>query len=63
MVGPWAHVHFRAPEAGKHFYPNLWPERPSDLRSACTAYFRAMGDLAATVMRIWTNDRWPATST
>lgn len=36
-----------------HFHPNLWPERPSDLRSACAAYFRAMCNLAATVMRIF----------
>ena len=57
MIGPVdvpdADPYFRAPEAGKHFHPNLWPERPADLRPAWTAYFRAMGDLAVTVMRIF----------
>jgi len=45
--------YFTTPAAGKHFHPNLWPERPADLRPAWTAYFRAMGDLAATIMRIF----------
>jgi isopenicillin N synthase-like dioxygenase len=57
MIGPVdvpdADPYFRAPEAGKHFHPNLWPERPPDLRPAWTAYFRAMGDLAVVVMRIF----------
>ena len=57
MIGPVdvpdADPYFRAPEAGKHFHPNLWPERPTDLRPAWTAYFRAMGDLAVVVMRIF----------
>ena len=57
MIGPVdvpaGDPYFTAPGAGKHFHPNLWPERPADLRAAWTAYFRAMGDLAATVMRIF----------
>jgi isopenicillin N synthase-like dioxygenase len=57
MIGPVdvpeGDPYFRAPEAGKHFHPNLWPARPAELRPAWTAYFRAMGDLAATVMRIF----------
>jgi isopenicillin N synthase-like dioxygenase len=57
MIGqvdvPESDSYVRAPEAGTHFHPNLWPERPRDLRPAWTAYYRAMGDLAATVMRIF----------
>jgi isopenicillin N synthase-like dioxygenase len=57
MIGPVdvpeGDPYFRAPQAGKHFHPNLWPERPLDLRPAWTAYFRAMGELAFTVMRIF----------
>ena len=45
--------YFTAPAAGKHFHPNLWPERPRDLRAAWTAYFRAMGDLATAIMRMF----------
>jgi isopenicillin N synthase-like dioxygenase len=44
--------HF-GPAAGKHFAPNLWPERPPALRAAWTAYYRAMSDLARTIMRIF----------
>ena len=57
MIGPVdvpdGDPYFTAPEAGKHFHPNLWPERPRDLRHAWTAYFRAMGDLAAAIMRLF----------
>ena len=57
MIGPVdvpdRDPYFTAPEAGKHFHPNLWPERPHDLRSAWTAYFRVMGDLAAAIMRMF----------
>lgn len=42
-----------AAAGGAHFAPNLWPARPADLRPVWTAYYRAMGDLAATVMRIF----------
>ncbi len=41
------------PEAGKHFHPNLWPAAPDGLRETYTAYYRAMGDLAARLMRIF----------
>jgi isopenicillin N synthase-like dioxygenase len=57
MIGPVdvpdGDPYFTAPEAGKHFHPNLWPERPRDLRVAWTEYFRAMGDLAAAIMRLF----------
>ncbi len=39
------------PLAGSHFAPNLWPERPAELREVWTAYYRAMAALAATLMR------------
>ncbi|HMN82029.1 MAG TPA: 2-oxoglutarate and iron-dependent oxygenase domain-containing protein, partial [Burkholderiaceae bacterium] len=42
-----------APAAGRHFAPNLWPGQPADLRETWTAYYRAMGDLARTLMRIF----------
>ena len=42
-----------APAAGKHFAPNLWPERPVGLREVYTDYYRAMGLLAQTLMRIF----------
>jgi isopenicillin N synthase-like dioxygenase len=57
MIGPVdapvGDPYFTRPDAGKHFHPNLWPERPADLRPAWTAYYRAMGDLAGVLMRIF----------
>jgi len=56
MIGPVdvpdpAYAH--APAAGRHFAPNIWPERPADLRPVWTEYYRAMGGLACTLMRIF----------
>ena len=42
-----------AAAGGSHFAPNRWPERPMELRAVWTDYYRAMGELAATVMRIF----------
>ncbi len=42
-----------AASGGSHFAPNLWPGHPPELRVVWTDYYRAMGDLAATVMRIF----------
>ena len=56
MVGPvdaLPPAYAFAPAAGKHFAPNLWPERPAGLREAWTDYYRAMGSLAQTLMRIF----------
>ncbi len=39
--------------AGKHFAPNLWPENPEDLKAIWSAYYREMGSLAETLMRIF----------
>jgi isopenicillin N synthase-like dioxygenase len=35
------------------FTPNLWPERPADLRAAMTAYFAAVSTLAHTLVDIY----------
>jgi isopenicillin N synthase-like dioxygenase len=42
-----------AAKAAPHFAPNLWPEEPASLRPAWTEYYRTMGDLARTLMRIF----------
>jgi isopenicillin N synthase-like dioxygenase len=57
MIGPVdvdpKDPYFSSEAAGKHFYPNLWPERPAGLREAYSDYYRAMGSLAAQLMRIF----------
>jgi isopenicillin N synthase-like dioxygenase len=57
MIGPVdvdpSDPYYTRPEAGKHFHPNLWPAAPDGLRETYTAYYRAMGDLAARFMRIF----------
>lgn len=56
MIGPVDapdDAYANAPAAGKHFAPNLWPDRPPDLRETWSAYYREMGALAATLMRIF----------
>ena len=52
-VDPPDAAYASSPAAGQHYAPNLWPERPADLRPAWTEYYRAMGGLAATLMRIF----------
>ena len=39
--------------AGRHFAPNLWPDEPTDLQEVWSHYYRAMGDLARTLMQIF----------
>lgn len=56
MIGPVdlpPEAYAFAPAAGKHFAPNLWPEQPSELRAVWTRYYRQMGLLAKTLMRIF----------
>ena len=56
MIGPLDvpdTPYFKGPAAGRHFAPNLWPERPAAFRAAWTAYYRAMEALAEEVMRIF----------
>jgi isopenicillin N synthase-like dioxygenase len=43
--------YYTAPAAYPSFAPNVWPERPAELRAVYTAYYRAMERLAAAVMR------------
>jgi isopenicillin N synthase-like dioxygenase len=43
----------RRPEAYPSFAPNLWPERPAELRAAWTAYYRAMESLAGNIMQMF----------
>ena len=57
MIGPvdadLKNDYFQRPEAGKHFHPNLWPEKPKGLKEAYTRYYLAMGALAAELMSIF----------
>lgn len=46
-------AYYRRPEASPSFAPNLWPERPAELRAVWTEYYRAMEGLAARIMRIF----------
>jgi len=42
--------YYTAPAAYPSFAPNLWPERPAELRQVYTDYYRAMERLAARLM-------------
>jgi isopenicillin N synthase-like dioxygenase len=56
MIGPVEVTddpYFTAPEAGRHFHPNLWPREPKGLRPAYEEYFRVMGKLAEDLMAIF----------
>ncbi len=46
-------AYYRRPEAYPSFAPNLWPERPAELRAVWTEYYRAMEGLAARLMRLF----------
>ncbi|HEY0912777.1 MAG TPA: 2OG-Fe(II) oxygenase family protein, partial [Bradyrhizobium sp.] len=48
-----ADPYFTGPSAGPHFAENAWPTQPADLRPIWTAYFSAMQDLAADLMRMF----------
>ncbi len=56
MIGPVDEVpsdYAFSPEAGQHFAPNIWPDKPDGLKEGYTAYYRTMGELAQTLMRIF----------
>jgi len=56
MIGPVdvsGAPYYTAPAAGRHFAPNLWPERPAGLRVAYESYYRVMDTLAIDLMRIF----------
>ncbi len=41
------------PNADFRFASNIWPREPAGFRRAWSSYYRAMGDLASTIMRIF----------
>ncbi|MCP5271125.1 MAG: isopenicillin N synthase family oxygenase [Burkholderiaceae bacterium] len=54
MIGPVDPPPPAVAESGRaHFAPNLWPERPAELRAVWSDYYRAMGALAADLMRLF----------
>jgi isopenicillin N synthase-like dioxygenase len=56
MIGPvdvTAAAYYTTPAAGRHFAPNLWPERPPGLRAAYERYYRVMDALAIDLMRLF----------
>jgi isopenicillin N synthase-like dioxygenase len=56
MIGPVDVTdapYYTAAAAGKHFAPNLWPERPAGLREAYESYYRVMDALAIDLMRLF----------
>jgi isopenicillin N synthase-like dioxygenase len=56
MIGPVdtdGGGYYTAVEAGRHFAPNLWPERPEGLRAIYERYYRVMDTLAIDLMRLF----------
>ncbi len=56
MIGPVdadGSAYYRAPEAGRHFAANLWPERPVGLRAIYERYYRVMDALGIDLMRLF----------
>ncbi len=56
MIGPVDvddSPYYTSPAAGRHFAPNLWPERPATLRPAYESYYRVMDALAVDLMRLF----------
>ncbi|MFZ0521478.1 MAG: 2-oxoglutarate and iron-dependent oxygenase domain-containing protein [Candidatus Acidiferrales bacterium] len=41
------------PDADFRYAANLWPNEPANFREAWSAYYRAMGELAARIMRVF----------
>jgi isopenicillin N synthase-like dioxygenase len=52
-VDPVDPAYAKAPAAGAHFAENVWPETPAELRPALTRYYRALSEVATTLMRIF----------
>ncbi|MGK9270637.1 isopenicillin N synthase family oxygenase [Williamsia muralis] len=42
--------YFSVENAGPHFLPNQWPQRPAEMEEAWSTYFRAMNDLSRNLM-------------
>ncbi|MFK8025715.1 MAG: isopenicillin N synthase family dioxygenase, partial [Ilumatobacter sp.] len=55
-TGPFDHpldeYHF-GPDGSRFFAPNVWPDRPVGMREVFEAYYAAMEDLAADLMRLF----------
>ncbi|HVB81461.1 MAG TPA: 2-oxoglutarate and iron-dependent oxygenase domain-containing protein [Candidatus Binataceae bacterium] len=45
--------YFHTETAQPHFAPNLWPERPAELKTLCLEYYRRMSRLSEVVARIF----------
>ena len=45
--------YYRSEKAGAFFAPNMWPQRPADMQSIWTRYYREMERLATELMRIF----------
>jgi isopenicillin N synthase-like dioxygenase len=45
--------YYRNPAAGTAFTPNLWPQRPADLKPRMTEYYRAMTRLSGQILAIF----------
>ena len=50
---PAGDPYFTSPEAGPHFAPNVWPEKPAELKPVWEQYFREVDRLATDMMRIF----------
>jgi isopenicillin N synthase-like dioxygenase len=55
-MGPFDHAldeyHF-GDSGGSYFAPNIWPDRPANIRPLCEEYYREMEKLAGALMRIF----------
>jgi isopenicillin N synthase-like dioxygenase len=45
--------YYTGPEAGPHFAPNVWPEKPAGVKQVWTEYFAAVDGLATDLMRLF----------
>ncbi|MFD1703374.1 isopenicillin N synthase family dioxygenase [Methylopila henanensis] len=50
---PAGDPYFTSAEAGPHFAPNVWPEKPAELKPVWEQYFREVDRLATDMMRIF----------
>ena len=50
---PYDNPYYSCAAAGSHFAPNVWPERPAELKPVWTEYFAAVDGLATTLMRLF----------
>ena len=50
---PAGDPYYAGPLAAPHFAPNMWPERPAELRELWTSYYRAMETLGQRLMGVF----------